>query len=151
MKGDAVAQRLGLEVAMVGDHGDDLRVELAAEVAAREPRGLVARRRFEYRYRNVPVVDLRVQAEGHPAVALDGIVDSGATHTILSIQTEPHRLLHHYRPTAPGSRLAPQANHALRPTSASVKTRSPKVAESGYATTANPPHRDRQSPQGPSD
>jgi hypothetical protein len=43
--------------------------------------------RFNYRSRNVPVLDLVVQAEGHPAIQLTGIVDSGATHTMLSIET----------------------------------------------------------------
>jgi hypothetical protein len=43
--------------------------------------------RFEYRYRNVPMLELLVQAEGRPAVKLDGVVDSGATHTFLSLQT----------------------------------------------------------------
>jgi len=43
--------------------------------------------RFKYRYRNVPMLELVVQAEGHPAVKLDGVVDSGATHTFLSFQT----------------------------------------------------------------
>jgi len=43
--------------------------------------------RFKYRYRNVPMLGLVVQAEGHPAVLLDGVVDSGATHTFLSFET----------------------------------------------------------------
>jgi hypothetical protein len=47
----------------------------------------VAHQRFRYLYRNAPVLNLRLQAEGHPAVDLDGIVDSGATHTFLSLQT----------------------------------------------------------------
>jgi hypothetical protein len=47
----------------------------------------VARQRFRYRSRNVPILELVVQAEGLPAVNLDGIVDSGATHTFLSLQT----------------------------------------------------------------
>jgi len=46
----------------------------------------VARERFRYLYRNVPVLNLRVQADGHPAVEFDGVVDSGATHTVLSIE-----------------------------------------------------------------
>ena len=33
--------------------------------------------RFEYRYRNVPMLELVVQAEGRPAVKLDGVVDGG--------------------------------------------------------------------------
>jgi hypothetical protein len=33
------------------------------------------------------MLELVVQAEGRPAVKLDGIVDSGATHTFLSLQT----------------------------------------------------------------
>ena len=47
----------------------------------------MARWRFEYRYRNVPMLELLVQAEGRPAVKLDGVVDSGATHTMLSLTT----------------------------------------------------------------
>jgi Aspartyl protease len=47
----------------------------------------LARQRFRYLYRNVPVLNLRVQAEGRAAIELDGIVDSGATHTVLSIET----------------------------------------------------------------
>jgi len=47
----------------------------------------VAHQRFRYLYRNAPILNLRVQAEGRPAVELDGIVDSGATHTVLSIAT----------------------------------------------------------------
>lgn len=43
--------------------------------------------RFKYRYRNVPMLELLVQAQGRPAVTLDGVVDSGATHTMLSIAT----------------------------------------------------------------
>jgi hypothetical protein len=43
--------------------------------------------RFEYRYRNVPMLELLVQPEGRPAVKLDGVVDSGATHTFLSLHT----------------------------------------------------------------
>jgi predicted aspartyl protease len=43
--------------------------------------------RFKYRYRNVPMLRLLVQAEGRPAVKLDGIVDSGATHTMLPLDT----------------------------------------------------------------
>ena len=46
----------------------------------------MARERFRYLYRNVPVLNLRVQADGHPAVEFDGVVDSGATHTVLSIE-----------------------------------------------------------------
>jgi hypothetical protein len=41
--------------------------------------------RFEYRYRNVPMLELVVQAEGRPPVKLDGVVDGGATHTFLSL------------------------------------------------------------------
>jgi hypothetical protein len=41
------------------------------------------RRHFNYRYRNVPVLDLRVQAEGRPPIEL---ADSGATRTALSIE-----------------------------------------------------------------
>jgi hypothetical protein len=47
----------------------------------------VADQRFRYLYRNAPILNLRLQAEGHPAVELDGVVDSGATHTVLSIET----------------------------------------------------------------
>jgi len=43
--------------------------------------------RFKYRYRNVPILELVVQPEGRPAVKLEGVVDSGATHTFLSLQT----------------------------------------------------------------
>jgi hypothetical protein len=43
--------------------------------------------RFKYRYRNVPMLELVVQPQGHPAVKLDGLVDSGATHTMLSLDT----------------------------------------------------------------
>jgi predicted aspartyl protease len=46
----------------------------------------VARERFRYLYRNVPILNLRVQADGHPAVEFDGVVDSGATHTVLSLE-----------------------------------------------------------------
>jgi len=42
--------------------------------------------RFEYRYRNMPMLELVVQPEGRPAVELTGVVDSGATHTFLSLQ-----------------------------------------------------------------
>jgi hypothetical protein len=43
--------------------------------------------RFKYRYRNVPMLELVLQPQGRPAVKLDGVVDSGATHTFLSLQT----------------------------------------------------------------
>jgi hypothetical protein len=46
----------------------------------------VAHQRFRYLYRNAPILNLRLQAEGRPVVDLDGIVDSGATHTFLSLQ-----------------------------------------------------------------
>lgn len=52
----------------------------------------------------------------------------------------PHRALNGRtpcRPTAPGSRLAPQANRPRRPISGFVKTRSTRPAESRYATTAD--------------
>jgi hypothetical protein len=46
----------------------------------------MAEQRFKYRSRNVPMLKLVVQAQGRPPVKLDGIVDSGATHTVLSIE-----------------------------------------------------------------
>jgi hypothetical protein len=46
----------------------------------------VAHQRFRYLYRNTPILNLYLQAEGRPAIDLDGVVDSGATHTFLSLQ-----------------------------------------------------------------
>jgi len=42
--------------------------------------------RFKYRSRNVPVLDLLIQAQGHPVAELAGTLDSGATDTVLSIK-----------------------------------------------------------------
>ena len=43
-------------------------------------------RRFPYDPDGVPSLDLRIQAKGGPQVELEGIVDSGAGRTVLSIE-----------------------------------------------------------------
>ncbi len=46
----------------------------------------MARRRFQYDSDDVPSLDVRIRAQGGPAVDLSGTVDSGASTTVLSIQ-----------------------------------------------------------------
>jgi hypothetical protein len=46
----------------------------------------LSRWRFEYEGRNLPLLDLHVQAKGHPVAVLTGTLDSGATDTVLSIK-----------------------------------------------------------------
>jgi hypothetical protein len=47
---------------------------------------VVSRRRLPYESRNVPVLRLRLEARGSSQVDLRGIVDSGATCTVLSLK-----------------------------------------------------------------
>jgi hypothetical protein len=47
---------------------------------------VLSRRRLPYESRNVPALDMHVQAKGGSMIELDGIVDSGATCTVLSLK-----------------------------------------------------------------
>jgi len=46
----------------------------------------MARRRFQYDSDDVPSLDVRIRAQGGPAVDLSGTVDSGASTTVLSVE-----------------------------------------------------------------
>jgi hypothetical protein len=46
----------------------------------------MARRRFQYDADDVPSLEVRIRAQGGPAVDLSGTVDSGASTTVLSIE-----------------------------------------------------------------